>query len=79
MKSLMENKKYVMNDNASNRVHDFEICVWDCRFYLVDDNGNPFKNKNGMVQLYNAPNLDWSHISEYVEWENLEEADSEFE
>ena len=49
------------------------VGVWDCTFYLTDDDGNDVLDKDGSVQIYNAPDLDWSHIAEYVEEEDLEE------
>jgi hypothetical protein len=53
---------------------EYHIGVWDCRFYLVDDDGNSRLGEDGKVQLYDAPDLDWSHIAEYVEHDDLEEA-----
>jgi len=49
------------------------VGVWDCTFYLTDDDGNDVLDKDGSVQIYNAPDLDWSHIAEYVEVEDLVE------
>jgi len=30
-------------------------------------------NEDGSVKIFDAPKLDWSHIAEYVELEDLEE------
>ena len=49
------------------------IQVWECTFNKVDDEGNPLLNKDGTVKLFEAPNLDWSHIAEYVDHDDLEE------
>ena len=49
------------------------IGVWDCSFYMYDEEGNEILNEDGSVKIFQAPNLDWSHIAEYVELEDLEE------
>ena len=49
------------------------IALWDCTFYLQDDEGNDILNKDGSVKIFNAPKLDWYHIAECVELDDLEE------
>lgn len=49
------------------------INVWECTFNKVDDEGNPLLNTDGTVKLFEAPKLDWSHIAEYVDHDDLEE------
>ena len=49
------------------------IGVWDCTFCLYDEEGNQILNEDGSVKIFDAPKLDWSHIAEYVELEDLEE------
>ena len=49
------------------------IAVWDCTFYLQDDEGNDILNEDGSVKIFDAPKLDFSHIAEYVELDDLEE------
>lgn len=34
------------------------VCVWDVRFYLNDDDGNEVLNEDGSVKLFTAPSLD---------------------
>ena len=58
-------------DVLKNKNND--IVVWDCTFYLYDEEGNEILNDDGSIKIFRAPNLDWSHISEYVELEDLEE------
>ena len=49
------------------------VLVWDCRFYMQDDNGNDVVDKHGHVKIFRAPDLDWSYIAEYVEVRDLVE------
>ena len=56
---------------------DLTVRVWDCTFYLMDDDGNDVLDKDGNVQIYDAPDLDWSHLADYVEIEDLVEVDDE--
>jgi len=49
------------------------IGVWDCTFYKVDDDGNTLLNEDGTVKQFDAPKMDWSHIAEYVEDNDLAE------
>ena len=53
------------------------VRVWDCTFYLMDDDGNEVLDKDGNVQIYDAPALDWSYLADYVEIEDLVEVDDE--
>jgi hypothetical protein len=50
------------------------VGVWDCTFYMVDDNGKELTDKDGYVKLF-KPNdgFDYSYISESVEVEDLVE------
>ena len=47
------------------------VVVWDCTFYLKDEEGNEILNEDGSVKIFDAPKLDWSHIAEYVELDDL--------
>ena len=47
------------------------INVWDVTFCKHDDDGNTLLNEDGTVQLFHAPKMDYSNISEYVEEEDL--------
>jgi len=47
------------------------IGVWDCTFFLTDSDDNYVLDKDGNVQIYHAPDKDWSHIAEDVELEDL--------
>jgi len=53
--------------------NDVNIGVWDCTFYLTDDDGNEVLNEDGTIKMFDAPNLDWSYIAEYVELDDLAE------
>ena len=44
---------------------DKEILVYDCTFCIYDEDGNEV--------LYQAPKIDFSHISEYVTMDDLVE------
>ena len=52
---------------------NYDIVIWDCTFCLYDEEGNEVLNEDGSVKIFDAPKLDWSHIAEYVELEDLEE------
>ena len=43
------------------------IGVWDCTFYLTDDDGNEVLSEDGTIKMFDAPDLDWSHIAQSVE------------
>lgn len=53
------------------------IGVWACSFYMFDEEGNEILNKDGSVKVFDAPDLDWSHIAEYVEPDDLAEVNVE--
>ena len=53
------------------------IIVWDVTFCKMDDNGNLLKNEDGSAKLFYDPKMDFSHIKEYVEEENLVEYEDE--
>ena len=55
------------------KTDDVSIGVWDCTFYLTDDDGNAVKNEDGTIKMFDAPALDWSHIAESVELNELKE------
>ena len=42
------------------------IEVWDLTFYKVDKNGEPIKDGEGNVIVFDAPNVDCSAIAERV-------------
>tara|TARA_R110002020_G_scaffold223204_1_gene432213 strand:- start:371 stop:718 length:348 start_codon:yes stop_codon:yes gene_type:complete len=50
---------------------DYTICVWDCTFTIADENGEDLKHEDGTIKIFDAPDLDWSHIAEYVDEEDL--------
>ena len=51
---------------------EYHVAVWDCTFCLMDDDGNTKLNDDGEVQIYGAPKMDWSYLTEYIEQEDLE-------
>jgi hypothetical protein len=50
---------------------EYTIGVWDCTFYLTDNDGNEVLDENGFVQIYDAPDLDYSYIAEHPEIDDL--------
>ena len=52
---------------------NYDIALWNCTFFLYDEEGNEVLNEDGSVKIFDAPDLDWSHILEYVELDDLEE------
>jgi hypothetical protein len=57
--------------------NDVSVGVWDCTFYLTDDDGNEILNDDGTIKMFNAPDLDWSHVAEFIELDDLEEVSNE--
>ena len=56
----------------------YDICVWDIQFCKKDDDGNELLNSDGSIKLFTVvTDIDLSHISEYVEDEDLEEIEEE--
>ena len=53
------------------------IIVWNCTFCKVDDDGNTMLNDDGTVKQFDAHAMDWSHIAEYVEHDDLVEVENE--
>jgi hypothetical protein len=49
------------------------VGVWDCTFYVRDDDGNEILNDDGTIKMFDAPNLDWSLVAELVEFDDLKE------
>ena len=44
------------------------VCVWDVRFYMNDDDGNELLNDDGSVKLFTAPDLNLDVIVQHVEY-----------
>tara|TARA_Y100000114_G_scaffold156346_1_gene183237 strand:- start:1442 stop:1624 length:183 start_codon:yes stop_codon:yes gene_type:complete len=52
----------------------YDICVWDVRFCLMDDDGNELKNDDGTVKLFHLnDDSDVSFIAEGTEYKDLVE------
>ena len=52
------------------------VCVWDVRFYMNDDDGNELLNDDGSVKLFTAPALEdyvESYAFDMVSPDDLEE------
>ena len=45
----------------------YYINVWECLFYKVDEQGNELRDDNGNIILYEAPKLDYSSNTEFIE------------
>jgi len=52
---------------------EYHIGVWDVQFYLIDKEGNPKKDDNGNVIVYELPKADWGHLADICEVDELEE------
>ena len=66
-----------IDEAAQLGLNSLSVRVWDCTFYLMDDDGNDGLDEDGNVQIYDAPDLDWSHLADYVEIEDLVEVDDD--
>ena len=64
-----------IDEAAQLGLNSLSVRVWDCTFYLMDDDGNDVLDEDGNVQIYDAPDLDWSYLADYVEIEDLVEID----
>jgi hypothetical protein len=51
----------------------FSIQVYDVQFFKTDASGNDIVNADGSTKLFYAPDLDFSHVAEYVEDDDLVE------
>lgn len=51
------------------------VNVWDVTFCKVDEDGRELLNEDGTVKLFHNPDIDFSHISELVEEDDLFECD----
>lgn len=61
--------------NKSN-IDNLTVGVWDCTFYLTDDDGNEILNNDGTIKMFSAPDFDWSYVAESVELKDLKEIDN---
>lgn len=55
---------------------EYTIGVWDLTFYLMDDDGAEVLNNDGTVKMFDAPKLDWGWLIDSVEFDDLEELES---
>ena len=58
-------------------IDNLTVGVWDCTFYLTDDDGNEILNNDGTVKMFDVPNMDWSYVAEHIEFDDLKEIDNE--
>ena len=59
-----------------NEEKKMNVCVWDVRFYMNDDDGNELLNDDGSVKLFTAPDLEdyvESYAFDMVSPDDLEE------
>lgn len=54
----------------------YTVEVWDYSFYLEDEDGNPKKDAEGKVILYDAPHYDSSFMAEHLEVDDVVERES---
>ena len=52
-----------------------QIHVYDLQFFKTNESGNDIVNKDGSTKLFHAPDLDFSHVAEYVEYGDLVEVE----
>ena len=64
-----------MSEEIKNKYAHCSVLVWECSFSLMDEDYNEICNEDGSVKIFTAPDLDWSHIAEYVELKDLKEED----
>ena len=57
----------------------YYINVWECLFYKVDEQGNELRDDNGNIILYEAPKLDYSRNTEFIEDDDLIESKFKWE
>ena len=57
----------------------YYINVWECLFYKVDEQGNELRDDNGNIILYEAPKLDYSSNTEFIEDDDLIESKFKWE
>jgi hypothetical protein len=63
--------EYAGLEDADEFGKKYTVLVYECRFTLVDENGCDKVDEDGRIIVYDAPKLDWSHIAEYVDIEDL--------
>jgi|DEB0MinimDraft_6_1074348.scaffolds.fasta_scaffold28949_5 hypothetical protein len=51
----------------------YSIGVWDMRFYVVDEDGEPITNKDGTVKLFDVDNYDLSYLCDGLDVTDLTE------
>ena len=56
---------------------EYAIGVYDMLFYRVDEDGNEELNKDGDIKLYRVKWYDTSHLTEGIEFEDLEEVEKQ--
>lgn len=52
---------------------DYEVGCWSMEFYLINDDGDPLRNDDGSIKLFDAPNIDFSSSTEGIEPNDLVE------
>ena len=53
------------------------VGLWDCMFYLLDDDGNELKDDEGKVIIFTAPDSDYSYVLDWITVDDLEEVSDE--
>jgi hypothetical protein len=49
------------------------VGLWDCTFYLLDDDGNELMDDEGKVIIFTAPHVDYAGVFDYITVHDLEE------
>ena len=49
------------------------VGLWDCMFYLLDDDGNELMDDEGKVIIFTAPHVDYAGVFDYITVHDLEE------
>ena len=63
-----------MSKEIKDKYAHCTVLVWKCSFNLMDEDNNEVCHEDGSVKIFEAPDLDWSSLSEYVELKDLVEA-----
>jgi len=53
---------------GEEELEKMNVCVWDVRFYMNDDDGNELLNDDGSVKLFTAPDLNLDVIVQHAEY-----------
>jgi len=50
---------------------NYSVGIWDCTFYLVDEDGNPLFNEDGSVKEFYSNKIDMSYWADGIDPDDL--------